>query len=54
MFSVKPILQYWKSVISDNVLINISKKFNVNGHICEILPKLIEHKNKHRKIIEDG
>ena len=31
----------------------ISKELNVNGNVCEILEKIFEYTNKHRKIGEN-
>ena len=43
--------QYYKTTISDEVFIIISKEIGVNGNICEILDKYFEYTIKHRKII---
>ena len=39
--------QYYKSTVSDKMFNIISKEFNVNGNICEILDKYFEYTNKH-------
>ena len=41
--------QHYKSEISDEVFIIISKELNVNGNICEILEKYCEFLNKYEK-----
>ena len=41
--------QHYKSEISDEVFIIISKKLNVNGNVCDILEKYFEFLNKHEK-----
>ena len=38
--------QHYKSEISDEVFITISKELNVNGKICEILEKYFDFLNK--------
>ena len=45
--------QYYKSHISDEVSINITKELYINGNVCEILEKFLECTNKHRKIIKN-
>ena len=45
--------QFYKSTISDELLIIMSQEVSVNGNICEILDKYFEYTNKHRKILEN-
>ena len=42
-------IQHYKSEISDDVFIIISKGLNVNGNICEILEKYFEFLSEHEK-----
>ena len=44
---------YYKSTISNQVFIKISKELNVNGNTCEILDKYFEYTNKYRKTIKE-
>ena len=41
--------QHYNSEISDEVFNIISKDFNVNGNVCDILEKYFEFSNKHEK-----
>ena len=41
------------SKISDEVFINILKKLNVNGNICDLLEKYFEFLNKDKKYTKD-
>ena len=44
--------QYYKSTLSDEVFIIISKELCVNGNICELLDEYFENSNEQRKLIE--
>ena len=46
--------QYYKSTISDEVFIIISKELNVNGNVCELIDKYFEYTNKHTKSLKNG
>ena len=44
--------QHYKSAISDEVIIIISKKLDINCNICDISEKFFVYENKHRKMVE--
>ena len=44
--------QQYKSSISDEVFIIVSRKLNVNGNVCEILVKYLEYTTRYRKMRE--
>ena len=44
--------QYYRSSLSNEVFIIISKELNVNGNVCENLEKYFEYTIKHMKLLE--
>ena len=43
-------IQHYKSEVSDEVLNTISKEFNINGNLCDLLEKYFEILNKYEKL----
>ena len=50
---VEVFIFFYKPTISDEVFKIISKEWNVNGNVCEVLDKKIEYTNKHKKTKEN-
>ena len=46
-------IQFYKSIISDEVFVIISKELNINGVNCEILDIYLEYENNYEEIIEN-